>query len=237
MRLSAVLLVPFAVLVFAAAVSPLVGQEPRLPTGVPVALADRVREEVALRWAVPTETVVLEVGSPRGERALNASGDFVLIGSGAGGYWVLRATATDGGDGESVRVRAGVWEIAQMAARRIGRGEVLMVSDLLETLSISWGEPRAEPPGAVEGWVAQRLIREGEALKEPAVKPPLAVRSGETVELVWARGGVGIRAAGRAAGSAPVGHRVYVRTMSGKRILGVVVAPGLVNVTLGGTER
>lgn len=237
MRLPTVLLVAFACLAFSTAASPLAGQEPALPLGVPVVLADRVREEVALRWAVPPEAVVLEVGVPRGQRTLDASGDFVLVGSGAGGYWVLRAIATDGDGAESVRLRAGVWESAQVAARRIDRGEVLRVSDMLETLSIRWGEPRAESPRAAEGWVAQRLIREGESLREPAVQPALAVRSGEAVELVWARGGVGIRTPGRAAGSAPVGHQVYVRTMSGKRLVGVVVAPGLVNVTLGGTER
>lgn len=225
-------------LVFAlATASAVVGQEPELPVGVPTALADRVRGEVAVRWNVPAEMVVLEVGTPRRGRPLHAQGEFTLVGSGSGGHWVLRAAAADGGEEESVRVRAGTWVKSRVAARRIDRGEALAVSDMRETLSIRWAEPHAERTQVVEGWVAQRLIREGEVLSEPAVQPPLAVRSGDDVELVWTRGGVGVRAPGRAAGSAPVGQQVFVRTTSGTRLMGVVVAPGLVNVTQGGTER
>ena len=81
------------------------------------------------------------------------------------------------------------------------------------------------------------MVREGEALRTPAARPPLAVHTGKPVELVWRRNGVGVRAPGKAAGSGAVGAEVFVRTESGQRLRGVIVAPGVVNVTNGGNEE
>ena len=201
----------------------------------PEGLEARIRAEVARRWEVPAADIELETGSlgPASPAAVDAR--VMLLGSGAGGHWVARLEHRHGAN-ESVRVRAGVRTTAPVAARDLTRGTELGPGDIRFDTTVRWGEPLDDGPEATEGWVVQRLLREGEPLRTPAVQPPLAVQSGEPVALVWERAGVGLRVAGKAAGSAAVGQRVYVRTENGRRLEGVVVAPGVVNVTQGGTE-
>ena len=65
----------------------------------------------------------------------------------------------------------------------------------------------------------------------------VAVEAGRPVDIVWARPGIALKLRGRALGSAPLGREVYVRTESGERLRGVVRAPGVVDVTSGGSNR
>jgi flagella basal body P-ring formation protein FlgA len=48
---------------------------------------------------------------------------------------------------------------------------------------------------------------------------------------------VRLRLAGVAAGSGALGDQIYVRTESGKRMQGTIVAPGVVDVTAGGAQH
>jgi len=133
----------------------------------------------------------------------------------------------------SVRVRAGRMAERAVAGRQIERGEALQPEDIVLAQEIVWGAQRRPVSDVQPGWVAQRFIKPGDALSAPAVQAPLAVLSGRSVDLLWTRGSVGIRVPGTAAGSAAVGGRVSVRTQTGERLSGVVVAPGVVNVTSG----
>lgn len=211
----------------------LAAQEPPAPSAVPEALVERVREEVAARWGTRPADVALEFSRPRAGADLDTV-LVALVGSGAGGHWVVRTARRDGGT-ESLRVRAGTVQTTPVAARRIERGERLTWADMEFGPTVRWGPPAPTASTPEEGWEAQRVIRPGEPLGPPAVQPPLAVRSGEAVEIVWRGDGVGVRTPGKAAGSGALGETVFVRTLSGVRLRGVVVAPGRVDVTRGGS--
>lgn len=191
---------------------------------------------LARRWKVSPAQVVLELGAARSDWSPGPTAHAELLGTGARGQWVLRVWGSDGSNG-SIRVRAGVRTRARVAARSLPRGHTLTTDDMAEAEEVQWGEPVEEEAQAVAGWVTRRVLKKGDALRPPAVAPPLAVRSGRPVSVVWRRDGVGLRVDGKAEGSAALGDQVLVRTESGKRLKGVVVAPDVVNVTTGGWER
>lgn len=201
---------------------------------VSAGLEARVRALVAERWSVLPDDLELE-WSGRGPAALGPDSTGVeLLGSGTGGHWIVRLTRPGGGT-ESVRVQAGLRIEVPVAARELQRGDVLATADIAFDERVRWGPLRGVGDADVsEGWVTHRAIRAGEELRVPAVRPPLAVVSGEAVELVWSRHGVGLRVLGKAVQSATVGDTVFVRTEGGQRLRGVVVGPGRVNVTQGG---
>ena len=97
--------------------------------------------------------------------------------------------------------------------------------------ALVWGPPTGAENDFEIGWVAQRTLEAGAVLTPPSVRPPLLVSAGRSVALVWQSGSVQVRVPGRAAGSGRLGEEVRVRTETGKRLSGVVVAPGVVDVT------
>lgn len=212
--------------------APVAGQEP----DPGVAALDRLAVPlVAERWDVPPQSLSLVFGTLPAGWVADTSAAAELLGSGSGGYWVLRVRTT-GGDAGSVRFRAGVRTRVPVAARALRRGHTLVEGDITQVDSLRWGRPEREARNVEPGWVTRRVLDAGDVLRTPAVQPPLAVRTGEAVSLIWKRDGVGLRVAGQAAGSALLGEEVLVRTESGSRLKGVVVAPGIVNVTPGGRE-
>ncbi len=194
-----------------------------------------VRREIGARWRVAPERITLAWGGYRG-----AAGDLTvrpeLLGSGSAGYWVVRFPLADGKGRGSVRLRAGVRTREPVAARTLGRGDEVDAEAIAEREVVVWGAPRRHRSFVTPGWIAQRVVRKGEVLRAPAVQPPMAVVSGHPVELLWKRGGVGLRLPGRAVSSAALGEEVFVRTAAGERLRGIAVAPGIVNVTRGGGQ-
>jgi flagella basal body P-ring formation protein FlgA len=69
------------------------------------------------------------------------------------------------------------------------------------------------------------------------VQAPLAVKPGQDVRIVYVHGPVELSLTGRAAGSGSIGERVAVRAETGKRLEGVIVAPGTVRVDNGAGAR
>ena len=197
-------------------------------------LEGTTKELIAARWQVDGSRLVVEWGAYSGEEP-DLDGGVELVGSGSGGYWVARFKLKSGGPA-SVRVRSGLLTPQAVAARRLYRGEILGPEDMMESTSVVWGAPRPSGLSPSEGWTVQRVIDTGEPLRTPAVRPPMMVVSGSAVELIWNKGAVGLRMPGTAAGSAVLGDTVFVRTESGRRLRGVAVAPGIVNVTWGGTK-
>jgi flagella basal body P-ring formation protein FlgA len=215
----------------AGGVVPLAAQAPVWPEAV----ASRARELVAEAWEISDAAIALDWGPAT--RVSDGSLESVqLLGSGRDGHWVARVTFV-GQSPVSVRLRAGYRTTRAVAARRLERGDVLNPADIEWTEWTVWDEPNRRPvPVAQDGWVAHRTIDAGVPLEEPAVRPPLAVASGDPVEVWWRRGAVGVRVVATASGSGFVGDRVYVRTDEGTRLQGVVVAPGVVNIIQGPTE-
>jgi flagella basal body P-ring formation protein FlgA len=203
---------------------------------VPGFLQDEVQAQVATLWQVEAQRVVLEFGTAPDGWAPTRDAAVRLTGSGSGGYFVVRVAPPQGAE-SGVRVRAGVETPVVVAARPLPRGHEVQAEDMTVAAEVQWGPPVVTVDGVVAGWRTQRILREGEPLRTPAVQPPDAVTSGQAVQVVWQRGRVGVRVSGKAAGSAPLGGEIYVRTDSGQRLRGVVVAPGVVDVTSGGEDR
>lgn len=118
---------------------------------------------------------------------------------------------------------------ALLAERTIRPREVIAATDLRA------GEIRI--PGAVTdpimaiGQEAVTTIYAGQPVLAAYIAPPAAVERNELVELVFQRGGLFIRAEGRALGRGAVGDRLRVMNISSRTSLtGVVSGPGQVTV-------
>lgn len=198
------------------------------PRDPAVDMASLVSRRVATLWGVDSASVVVELipagtaWPPEGAR------DVELVGSGSGGHWVVRSDVP--GD-PGIRARTGVRAAVMVAARALPRGHVLDASDLAAGQEVRWGPPGTHGAPTEPGWRTLSPVAEGAALRAPAVQPPLAVHAGDAVALRWLRGAVSVESAGTAAGAAPVGGEVAVRTRNGGRLRGVVVAPGVVDIT------
>ena len=187
------------------------------------------KELIAAQWQVDGSSLVVEWGAFPGDET-DLDGGVALMGSGSGGYWVVRFKLKSGGLA-SARARAGLLTPRPVASRRLQRGEILSAEDMVASTSLVWGAPRPSRLVPSEGWIVQRVIARGEPLRVPAVRPPMAVVSGSVVELIWNKGAVGLRLPGTASGSAMLVDTVFVRTESGRRLQGVAVAPGIVDGT------
>ncbi len=192
------------------------------------ALESRVRAAVAERWGVDAVVVRLEWGQVREPRAVPADAPFRLIGSGAGGSWVV-AFEPAGDAPLHVRVRAGTEVERAVAARDLERDVVLAEGDIAYRSVVEWGAPRAAE-AVRPGWVTRRRIALGQPLEAPAVAPPPVVRAGEPVRAVWTRGAITLSLEGVALGTAAVGEKVSFRTESGRRLLGVAAGPALIHI-------
>ncbi len=200
-------------------------------------MESEVRNQLAARWGVLPEALVLEWGVPRGRQFPSALAGVRLLGTGRAGHWVASfLTKEDGGETQSVLLRAGVMAPRPVARRSLERGLVLGQKDMAFEARLHWGDPKTLPKAGESGWVAQRTIEEGELLVSPAVKPPLLVTSGRPVTLFWSNGSVKVSLQGTAAGSATLGEPVLVRTEDGTRLSGLVEGPGLVRLQGNPTE-
>lgn len=193
---------------------------------VAVPLADTVAAAIAGRWGVDAARIVVE--PVRGTAWPDAARDVQLRGAGADGTWVV-AYAGENGQ-ESVIVRAGVRAALPVATHDLPRGTALEPHDMARREVVRWGPPAAEATPVEAGWVTRRRVIAGEVLDGAAVGPPLAVRPGQDVRVIWTNGVVSVTLPDRAAGRAAVGERVYVRAITGRRLEGVAIAYGLVRV-------
>nr|PZN89902.1 MAG: flagella basal body P-ring formation protein FlgA [bacterium] len=189
----------------------------------------RVRSAIAQRWDVDPEAVRLEWGAAAPGTPPTDDAAFELVGTGAGGHWWLSVRDPVSG-AMRLRVRAGVEVMEAVAARRLERGVALTEADVAHTVTVHWGAPPREGAPVGAGWVTRRVIAAGEALRPPAVAPPVLVNAGEPVQVVARRGNVELTLRARAANSAAAGERVTVRTEAGRRLQGVAVARGVVRI-------
>ncbi len=80
------------------------------------------------------------------------------------------------------------------------------------------------------GWVARRVIHEGEQLKEPAVAPPQLVRIGSEVTVRAEAGGVVVTRIGTALSAGALGDHIRVRLDAQHTITGIVASAATVKV-------
>jgi flagella basal body P-ring formation protein FlgA len=159
-----------------------------------------------------------------------------MIGGGADGVWYVDV---DGAEGRAarLRLRAGTEAVVPVAAHDLERGVTLTAHDIALQPTVAWGPPGRGEDEVAPGWVTRRRIARGEPLVTPGVALPDAVKPGDDVRIVYVSGPVELVVMGRAAGSGAIGERVAVRAETGRRLEGVIVAPGTVKVDSGGARR
>ncbi len=191
----------------------------------------RIREILTERWGVPSESLLLAWGEPRGGVTPAENARIELLGSGRDGRFVVSFREDDGRtEALSLLLRVGVSLAQPVATRTLERGETLGLDDLHWEDRVCWGPPENSEILPQAGWVAQRRVEAGELLTTPALRPPLLVVSGKAVRIIWVRGSVEITLLGTAVRSGSRGEQVLVRTQTGQRLAGVVEGPGLVRI-------
>ena len=115
-----------------------------------------------------------------------------------------------------------------VAARALARGHVLTTDDI--DGGTKGGSALCRLPSALLGSVTRRVIAPGEPLRAPSIAPPNVVEAGQPVAVVWREPGIEVRLKGVAANAAAAGERVVVRVDVRRRLEGVAVAPGLVQL-------
>jgi flagella basal body P-ring formation protein FlgA len=195
-----------------------------------------VRDAIAARWGVSGDSLRIEYQSEEDAAAAAAGVAVRLLGGGHDGVWYVDVEDEAGGS-DRLRVRAGFEVVMRVAAHDLERGIALTAGDMALEPTVVWGPRSDAVADAIDGWVTRRRIRKGEALAPPAVQAPLAVKPGQDVRIVYVHGPVELSLAGRAAGSGALGERVAVRAETGKRLEGVIIAPGTVKVDNGAGAR
>lgn len=117
-----------------------------------------------------------------------------------------------------------------VAARDLMRGTVLSASDIRWSDTTLTDGSVPEAANVAPGWVARRVIHEGEILREPGVALPDLVTAGDAVDVVYSAPGVTIRVRGTAIGRGSKGDDVYVKLDNRRRLRGVVTGPNSVRV-------
>lgn len=189
----------------------------------------RVEAELAARWGVPVEQLVLEWGLVREEWTPGPDTRVELNGSGRSGYWIVGVE--DGRNSAAIRLRAGTMSTERVAIRDLPRGHTLSAADWTVATRQVWGPPRTESAPVQEGWTVRRRIGAGEVLGSPQVAPPDAVTTGTSVIVEYVSGPVVLTLPGTALGTVPIGGTVNVRTETGERLRGTAVSPGRVRVS------
>lgn len=200
--------------------------------GLSPALQERVGHAVSTRWNATADRLRLEWGVVRQGRSISKGAVFRLVSNGTDGWFVV-LFERDGRSPLAVRLRVALVDSVPVASRPLIAGATLLDADVAYAERARWGPPvqsRATFPSA--GWRVRRAIRAGEALTAPKVAPPLLVRVGEPVQLVWSRGGVRIIVEGLAVNAAMLGEEVRVRLADRRgKARGIVTGPGMADLT------
>lgn len=87
---------------------------------------------------------------------------------------------------------------------------------------------------ALIGMAPKRLIKAGEPVRQTDVAPPLVVKKGSTVVMIYERGGLLLTAAGRALHNAAVGESVKVENLHSEIVVeGIAQPDGSIEVGFG----
>ena len=206
------------------------GQDDWIP---PEWVGTSIQAQVAQAWEVDPSEVVLEWSVPPTGRSMlmepvDGSHAPELAGAGSRGEWIARVPSVDGFF--AVRVKAGLRRMLPVASRRIERGTLLAPADFAFEESVRWGPPSTRTPKPQPGWHAERRLEAGEELRTPAVRPAVAVRTGDRVKIIWKTGRIELTLSGVAIGTARPGETVGVRLDAGRRLRGVAGADGAIRI-------
>jgi len=132
-----------------------------------------------------------------------------------------------------------VFERRPMATRDLRRGEPIDASSwTLERGLVEASAPPSPDPDLLAGATCTRDLPRGTRITDLDVRRDPLVRSGDIVEIEVVRGGVRARSRAVARGQGALGDRVEVQSgESHRRLVGVIVARGLVRVELAVSPR
>ncbi len=107
-------------------------------------------------------------------------------------------------------------------ARSLNVGEIVQASDLV------WAKAVADPPDAprgadaVIGMAARRPLKAGDPVLAHDVAPPIVIKPGDTVEVVYADAGIRLTLQGKALAGAAAGDAVNVLNTASKKVIEAV---------------
>lgn len=179
---------------------------------VPSGLESRITDDIALRWRVAPNRVVLDWNRLVRAELLTDSTGFELRGQADGTRFSI-LFSPQGTYPFAASVHAGLTGSVPVATRPMSRGERVREEDVSWGEGVLWGDDviRRGPSELPVGWTVRTSVQAGDRLVPPVTIPPLTVRAGEDVQVVWTRGGVTVALAGVALNNANVGEFVRVR--------------------------
>ncbi|MFN0007799.1 MAG: flagellar basal body P-ring formation chaperone FlgA [Planctomycetota bacterium] len=132
-----------------------------------------------------------------------------------------------------------LFERVPVAARDLRRGEAFQADAWsLERVAIEASAPRSPQPALLQGATSMRDLARGERIVATDVHREILVRSGDDVEIEVVRGLVHARRMAVARGQGAEGDRIEVQSGENqRRLVGVIVARGLVRVELSQSPR
>lgn len=143
--------------------------------------------------------------------------------------WFVTASGATEWTWVSARVEARVPTV--VASRDLPRGHVLTAGDMKVALRADRSDGLEGPEQAI-GQVTRRAVKADRPLSGRWLRSPRVIDRGDTVDVVVRRGGVVIRAVGRALRAGGVGDRIRVEVDGTDRILvGVIRSAGEVEVS------
>ena len=171
---------------------------------------ERVTQRIARAWDV--EPAALRIEWSRVSEDPSSDAELLnVLGNGHDGWFAVLLRDRDEGT-RACRIRAGVADTVQVAARPLAAGTRIASGDLRTEVRLRWGPRPARPARRPRiGWEVLRPLVDGEPATPPAVVPPVLVRAGNEVELRWQRHRVCVTTRGVALNSAREGENVRVR--------------------------
>ena len=109
-------------------------------------------------------------------------------------------------------------------ARSLNAGEIVGAEDLVwaKAAAVPMGAPH--DTGAVIGMAARRPLREGDAVLAADVTAPIVIKSGDTVLVTYADGGVTLTLQAKAMANAAVGDSLNVLNTASKKLIEAVAS-------------
>lgn len=185
-------------------------------------------EQFLLRQAVGLPgKVSVQVVPPSGGRAPECLSPEPFLPPGAAPYGRVNVGLRCGGDRpwtRYVQARVSVLTDYYVAARAMGPGETITAADLEMRQGDLGALPRAvvTDPSQVEGSVSANRIAAGSPMRTDLIRKPIAVKSGQTVNVTVVGDSFQLSSEGKVLADAATGNTVQVRLRNGQVVSGLV---------------
>ena len=171
--------------------------------------------------------VSVQVVPPSGGRAPECVDPEPFLPPGAAPYGRVSVGVRCGGDRpwtRYVQARVSVLTDYYVAARAMGPGEAISAADLEMRQGDLGALPRAvvTDPSQVQGSVAANRIAAGSPMRTDLIRKPIAVKSGQTVNVTVVGDSFQLTSEGKVLTDAAAGNTVQVRLRNGQVVSGLV---------------